>query len=64
MGVGLEIEIARLGEEGSYFKELPALLLKKRDAMVKALQDLGITPIVPEGGYFLLADTSNLGMCT
>lgn len=53
--------MARLGEEGSYFKELPSLLLKKRDTMIQVLKEIGLTPIIPEGGYFLLADTANLG---
>ena len=53
--------MARLGEEGSYFKELPSLLLKKRDTMIQVLKEAGLTPIVPDGGYFLLADTANLG---
>lgn len=30
--------------------------------MVQFLQEAGMKPIVPEGGYFLLADWSQLGM--
>ncbi|XP_019856948.1 PREDICTED: kynurenine--oxoglutarate transaminase 3-like [Amphimedon queenslandica] len=62
VAIGIETEMARLGEEGSYFKELPSLLLKKRDRMIQVLKEVGLTPIVPEGGYFLLADTANLGI--
>lgn len=61
MAIGLEIELARLGQEDSYFKELPAFLLKKRDSMAQVLQEVGLTPIIPEGGYFMMADSDSLG---
>lgn len=32
----------------------------KRDALGKVLAELGMTPTIPEGGYFMLADISNL----
>ena len=52
MAIGLEIELARLSQEDSYFKELPAFLLKKRDSMAQVLEEVGLKPIIPEGGYF------------
>lgn len=61
MAIGLEIELARFGQEDSYFKELPAFLLKKRDSMAQVLQEVGLTPIIPEGGYFMMADSDSLG---
>ena len=61
IAIGIETELARLGQEGSYFKELPAVLLNKRDSIIKVLKEAGLTSIVPEGGYFVLADTANLG---
>ena len=61
IAIGIETELARLGQEESYFKELPAVLLNKRDSIIKVLKEAGLTPIVPEGGYFVLADTANLG---
>ena len=57
----MEIEFDRLGQPGSYFKELPAMLLEKRDKMARVLEEAGLDPIIPEGGYFMLADTTSLG---
>ena len=28
--------------------------------MAKLLSDAGLTPVIPEGGYFMLADISNI----
>ena len=47
-----------MGQSDSYFKELPAMLREKRDAMAEMLKGVGFKPIVPEGGYFMIADTS------
>ena len=55
------MEFDRLGQPDSYFKELPAMLLEKRDKMAKVLEEVGLDPIVPDGGYFMLADTTSLG---
>lgn len=57
---GLEIELERLGTEESYFKSLAKMLESKRDFMSKFLMDVGMKPIIPEGGYFMLADWSAL----
>ena len=38
------------------------MLEKKRDKMAKLLKSIGIVPIIPEGGYFMMADVSPLGM--
>ena len=61
MAIGLETELARFGQPDSYFKQLPAMLLEKRDRMAKVLEEVGLDPIVPDGGYFMLADTTSLG---
>jgi hypothetical protein len=37
-------------------------LLKKRDFEVKILRDAGFDPVVPDGGYFIIADSSRFGM--
>jgi kynurenine--oxoglutarate transaminase/cysteine-S-conjugate beta-lyase/glutamine--phenylpyruvate transaminase len=60
VAVGLEIELGRLDQNDCYFNELPALLLKKRDSIAEALRGIGLTPIIPEGGYFIMADSSTL----
>ncbi|XP_076821311.1 kynurenine--oxoglutarate transaminase 3-like [Clavelina lepadiformis] len=60
VAVGFEEEISRLGEEHSYFKELPRELKVKRDKIVKTLTEIGMMPIIPDGGYFMVADASNM----
>ena len=37
------------------------MLEKKRDLMFKLLTDVGFKPTIPEGGYFMMADTSDIG---
>ena len=36
--------------------------LEKRDKIVEALQGCGMKPVVPDGGYFILADFSHFGL--
>jgi kynurenine--oxoglutarate transaminase/cysteine-S-conjugate beta-lyase/glutamine--phenylpyruvate transaminase len=55
-----EIEISRMGTEDSYWKNLAASLREKRDYMVNFLRKANMDPTVPEGGYFLLANTSSI----
>ena len=52
------MEIGKLGKPDCYFAELPSLLHRKRDEMLAVLREVGFNPIVPEGGYFVLADVS------
>ena len=61
MARGLEVELERLNTEQSYFKSLAKELESKRNYVVKFLTDVGMKPVVPEGGYFVMADWSNLG---
>lgn len=42
----------------SYYAWLQAEYLRKRDKLVAALRDAGMKPIVPEGSFFIMADTS------
>ena len=37
------------------------MLEKKRDLMAKLLTEVGFKPTIPEGGYFMMADTSAIG---
>ncbi|KAJ8921801.1 hypothetical protein NQ315_008430 [Exocentrus adspersus] len=48
------------GEPDSYFATLPVELKAKRDYIVKKLSDFNIKPIIPDGGFFLIADWSQL----
>ncbi|XP_069943034.1 kynurenine aminotransferase [Cherax quadricarinatus] len=57
---GFEIEMERFGKPECYFLSLPAELEVKRDNIVRILADAGLNPIVPEGGYFILADVRNI----
>ncbi|XP_028394651.1 kynurenine--oxoglutarate transaminase 1-like isoform X2 [Dendronephthya gigantea] len=62
VAIGLEREAKLLGSKESYFYEMKTSLLKKRDLTVKILRDAGFDPVVPDGGYFIMADTSKLGV--
>ena len=44
----------------SFFKKIPLDLKPKRDRVAKLLRDIGLTPIIPEGCYFMLADISKI----
>ncbi|XP_035212820.1 kynurenine--oxoglutarate transaminase 3-like isoform X1 [Stegodyphus dumicola] len=61
VAIGFETEIALLGHPDGYWKELSEMLEKKRDKMAKFLSEVGMAPIMPEGGYFMIADFSALG---
>lgn len=57
---GLEFELTRKESPDCYFKSLSLSLLPKRDQLAQVLESLGMHPVVPEGGYFMLADTSQM----
>lgn len=52
--------MSRLGQAESYFKSIAAELKPKRDRLAQLLLDIGLTPVIPEGGYFMLADISKI----
>ena len=52
------MEIAKLRTPDCYFAELPRLLHRKRDEVLAVLREVGFDPIVPDGGYFVMADVS------
>ena len=43
-----------------YWTQLSDMVLRKRNFMLKVLTQLGLKPIPPEGGYFMVADCSQL----
>ena len=55
-----EIEISRMGTPQSYWSNLASSLRTKRDYMADFLRKANMDPTIPEGGYFLLADTSSI----
>ncbi|EDV22343.1 uncharacterized protein TRIADDRAFT_28708, partial [Trichoplax adhaerens] len=62
VAIALENEIKNRDSEDSYLNNLPKILESKRNQMVRFLSEADITPIVPEGGYFMMADVSKLGI--
>ena len=61
IAVGLEHELECFGKPDSYFSQTIQTLLRKRDETVAVLRETGFDPIVPEGGYFVMANTSSIG---
>ncbi|XP_048469397.1 kynurenine--oxoglutarate transaminase 1 isoform X1 [Rhincodon typus] len=55
---GFVKEFGRLGAPDSYFTNLRQELQLKRDQLAACLTSVGLKPIVPEGGYFLIVDIS------
>ncbi|KAG5850214.1 hypothetical protein ANANG_G00079870 [Anguilla anguilla] len=51
---------SRMGRPDCYFASLPAELEEKRDRMAAMLRSAGMSPVVPEGGYFITADVTAL----
>ncbi|XP_006831132.1 PREDICTED: kynurenine--oxoglutarate transaminase 3 [Chrysochloris asiatica] len=54
------IDIKRMDDPECYFNSLPKELEVKRDRMVHLLESVELKPIVPDGGYFIIADVSSL----
>ena len=45
----------------SYFRSLCEEELKpKKEKMIQILKDVGLDPIIPDGGYFMIADMTPL----
>ena len=61
MGRCFEYELSRgLDSPDCYFNSISVELRPKRDRIVKLLIEAGLTPVIPEGGYFIMADISNI----
>jgi aminotransferase len=56
--IGAAAGVAELDDE--YFAELAAKYRKKREVLCAALDKVGLTPCVPQGAYYVLADVSSL----
>lgn len=54
----LEQEQRRFGQPSSYFVQLPQAMQLNRDHMARSLQSVGLTPVLPQGSYFLITDIS------
>jgi len=55
-----ELEIERMDKPECYFTSISVDLKRKRDFIAKTLEEVGMTPIIPEGGYFIMADWTAL----
>ncbi|CAG9863975.1 unnamed protein product [Phyllotreta striolata] len=60
VAIAFEKEMDRMDSDECFFNSLVRDLEAKRDYMIKILQDVGMVPTVPDGGYFVLADWSAL----
>ncbi|MCC7264048.1 MAG: pyridoxal phosphate-dependent aminotransferase [Candidatus Latescibacteria bacterium] len=56
--MGVAAGIGRLGPE--YYASLREEFRRKRDLLCAALKDVGLTPTVSQGAYYVLADVSHL----
>ena len=45
----------------SFFEEMRADYARKRDLVTGTLREVGLTPFVPEGAYYVLSDVSSMG---
>ncbi|CAC5373336.1 CCBL [Mytilus coruscus] len=60
---GLEYELSiQDKKEECYLTSLALELKPKRDALAKSLTEIGMIPTIPDGGYFMMADISNLNI--
>uniref|UniRef100_A0A8C5ECF7 Kynurenine--oxoglutarate transaminase 3 n=1 Tax=Gouania willdenowi TaxID=441366 RepID=A0A8C5ECF7_GOUWI len=57
---GLMLNMELIGQPECYFTSLAEELEGKRDRMAAIVQEAGMTPVIPEGGYFMLVDVSAL----
>lgn len=55
-----ELEKSRFGTPESYFNSISEELLPKRDKLAAALKEVGMIPVIPDGGYFMLAKYKGL----
>lgn len=60
----LELELSRVGDKDTCYLHTLANkeLLPKRNQMAKMLKNANLQPAIPEGGYFMLTDWSQLGV--
>ena len=54
------MELERLDSPECYFNSIKSELKPKRDQLAKLLTDAELSPVIPEGGYFMMADISKI----
>lgn len=60
MAQGLLRNFEMMGQPECYFTSLAEELEGKRNRMAAIVEDVGMTPVIPEGGYFMLVDVTSL----
>ncbi|KAJ7988261.1 hypothetical protein DPEC_G00321750 [Dallia pectoralis] len=60
VAVGFQREYEQFGTPDSYFLQLPKRLQRKRLKLAACLESVGLQPVMPEGGYFMIADISSV----
>lgn len=60
MAQGLQRNFELMDQPECYFTSLAEELEGKRDRMAAIVQEAGMTPVIPEGGYFMLVDVTSL----
>lgn len=55
---GVALGIQNLGTE--FYQELQLAFQEKRDRFCQVLQDIGLSPRIPQGAYYVLADVTRL----
>lgn len=58
---GLELEMSRRDTPECFFNSTVSALDAKRTKMEKWLREANLSPMVPEGGYFMLARIDDKG---
>lgn len=56
----IEDQLPLLNTNEGHFNQMKSFLEEKRDRLLKVLVQAGFKPIVPQGGYFIVADYTNL----
>lgn len=55
-----ELELTRLDSPACYFRSISVDLAAKRDFIARVLEGVGMRPVIPEGGYFIMANWKDL----
>ena len=56
-----EAMVTAMHASDDYYAELAEMYQTNRDFLAGALTEAGLTPIIPDGTYFMMADISPLG---
>lgn len=59
MQEAVAVALEEAGERG-YFAWLSRMYQAKRDRLLDALNEVGLTPMTPDGSYFIIVDTTSL----